>query len=87
VPDVLAATQMAAFALQAHSLGVLLPGGKFTDPTDTLKKQWRKYVEATCPSDDPLALFVGIEFTECRRRLNIEPPCRFNNEPGRVANF
>ena len=22
----------------------------------------------------------------CRRRLNIEPPCRFNNEPGRVAN-
>ena len=23
----------------------------------------------------------------CRRRLNIEPPCRFNIEPGRVANF
>ena len=24
---------------------------------------------------------------DCRRRFNIEPPCRFNNEPGRVANF
>ena len=23
----------------------------------------------------------------CRRRLNIEPPCRSNNEPGRVADF
>jgi hypothetical protein len=23
----------------------------------------------------------------CRRRLNIEPPCRFNIEPGRVAGF
>jgi len=22
----------------------------------------------------------------CQRRLNIEPPCRFNSEPGRVAN-
>jgi hypothetical protein len=22
----------------------------------------------------------------CQRRLNIEPPCRFNIEPGRVAN-
>ena len=24
---------------------------------------------------------------ECQGRLNIEPPCRFNNEPGRVAGF
>jgi hypothetical protein len=23
---------------------------------------------------------------DCQRRLNIEPPCRSNNEPGRVAN-
>lgn len=23
----------------------------------------------------------------CQRRLNNEPPCRFKNEPGRVANF
>ena len=26
------------------------------------------------------------EATGCQRRLNIEPPCRFNIEPGRVAN-
>ena len=34
--------------------------------------------------DDALEM---AEDTECWRRLNIEPPCRFNNEPGWVANF
>jgi transposase-like protein len=24
---------------------------------------------------------------KCRRRLNIDPPCRSNNDPGRVASF
>jgi transposase-like protein len=33
------------------------------------------------------ALFLQIKANGCRRRLNIEPPCRFNIEPGRVANF
>ena len=27
------------------------------------------------------------ELAKCRRRLNIEPPCRSNIEPGRVASF
>ena len=27
----------------------------------------------------------GIEANPCSRRLNIDPPCRFNIDPGRVA--
>ena len=27
------------------------------------------------------------EHSNCRRRLNIDPPCRSNIDPGRVADF
>ncbi len=30
---------------------------------------------------------LSISEIECQRRLNIEPPCRSNIEPGRVASF
>jgi len=32
-------------------------------------------------------LLTKPDIQACQRRLNIEPPCRFNNEPGRVAKF
>ena len=28
---------------------------------------------------------VAIERNHCSRRLNIDPPCRFNIDPGRVV--
>ena len=28
----------------------------------------------------------GIDSLDCQRRLNIDPPCRSNIDPGRVAN-
>jgi hypothetical protein len=34
-----------------------------------------------------LFLSSGLLTLACQRRLNIEPPCRSNNEPGRVAGF
>jgi superfamily I DNA/RNA helicase len=33
-----------------------------------------------------MAILCADWNTMCQRRLNIEPPCRSNNEPGRVAN-
>ena len=30
---------------------------------------------------------ASLRLCDCRRRLNIDPPCRSNIDPGRVANF
>jgi hypothetical protein len=31
--------------------------------------------------------FVASDANACSRRLNIDPPCRLNIDPGRVATF
>ena len=33
-----------------------------------------------------LWVILAGQFVDCRRQLNIGPPCRFSIEPGRVAN-
>lgn len=40
---------LASFALEAHALGVLLPAGKFTTTTASVKAQWEKYIASVCP--------------------------------------
>lgn len=52
---------MAAFALTADAMGVPLPKGKFTDPKNSIEKQWRNYVAATCGATDPLNLSIYCE--------------------------
>lgn len=56
--------QMAAFSLRAHAQGVSLPGGMFTNPIDTINKQWRKYVVSRCGSSDPLGLSMELVFAQ-----------------------
>lgn len=60
----LAPRHMSALALAAHSHGVPLPAGKFTSLKDTLTRQWKSYVDATCGQRDPLMMSMGIEVTE-----------------------
>ncbi len=51
---------MAGFALKGHALGVPLPAGKFTDPKNSLKKQWEQYIKAECGENDLINLHLQV---------------------------
>ena len=56
--------------------------GGFSDATFY---KWRaKFGDMDVPDARPLR---ELEGENCRRRLNIDPPCRSNIDPGRVAGF
>jgi PRTRC genetic system protein F len=55
---------LAVFALEAHALGVSLPGGKFTTTTNTIAAQWKKYIEAVVGRKSPLALDLAFAVTD-----------------------
>lgn len=52
---------LAAFALEAHAHGVLLPRSKFTTAHNTLQAQWNKYIAATCETNSPLSMHMHFE--------------------------
>lgn len=60
----LAPRNIATFSLEAHANGVGLPGGSFTDPKNTLLKQIRNYISASCGPRDPLKLELSVDVRE-----------------------
>lgn len=62
--DALTPRNMAAFALEAHAQGVVLPGGSFTNLQHTLTTQLQKYIKASCGPNDPLMFDINVSFAE-----------------------
>ena len=69
---------IAAFALEGHAQGVDLPRGKFTDPRNSLLKQWEQYIKRECGSDDPVNLNVEVVVEEDRLRVLVSAAHQLN---------
>ena len=70
--------------------------GSSDGPADMAPEVWEKVKNHPCYSEQAHHHYARMHVAvapacniqcNCQRRLNIEPPCRFNIEPGRVANF
>lgn len=69
--EALTPRNMAAFSLGAHTHGMALPKGTFTNPKNSIESQLSKFVRQHCGEHDQLKLRLQIEFDENKVRAGV----------------